>query len=304
MLVSLLLAGRAPAADSAPYEQSFDIGPVAVRVDCERTVIGLSETVQIGVTFSAPEHVRIEWPVLSAELDGFQKLGTRQEGPDQIEGLSRPFLVRRWFLRLEPLRLGSFSLNGLTFKYADGSQEWQTGEVKLPTLEIVPGPTSSADPATLRPLPLPPVPKSNSGWAQALRWMGIVLFVGTVTVLLLWRRRSGSESPVQRALEELRQLDGGELADSDAVRDFVGQVSQVVRGYLETAHGLQAPRQSTPEFLSDPHTAQVLRPEQRSALAEFLASADVEKFAAGEPGIEDARRCLRRARAFLAGEHA
>lgn len=300
MLAASLLSQGQAKAKTQEWTKKLDVGPVAVRVDAPATMIGLSETIEVSVTMVAPERVAIKIPDLTGMLGTCKVLGARVEGPDKLDR----FLARRWFLRLEPLRLGRCDLGTVTIEYKDGALDWQRGTVPLPALQVVQGPTSSADPATLRPIPSLPDPGEAAPWPQRLRWGGAALFV---IVVLLWIRsalktRPASMSAVQQALQALTGLERSDLLVTAGPRRFVEQATQIVRHYLEQAYGLAATHQTTIEFLASEPAKAVLTAGQRIALAELLESADVSKFAGPEPNAATCATCLRRARAFFAGE--
>jgi hypothetical protein len=230
--------------------------------------------------------------------------GIDTDGPDRFDGLFGQLQLLKWTLRMEPMQLGDCDLGSIAFEYKDEDLDWQRATIPLPRVKVVPGLVKNPDPATLRPIPDLPAPVSSQPVSimRWLRWGGIGLFVAT---LLNWlvkaaAHRGLSRSLAAASLDELRQME--QNGESQVPRARINEVCGVVRKYLEQAYELRAPRQTTPEFLSDSRTAEVLSADQRTALAELLESADAERFAAADPSDDDYHRCLRRARAFLAGE--
>lgn len=286
-----------------PITTKLDVGPVAVDVDVARSVFTLAEVVEISVTMTSRPHVEIEWPKIPESPDHYKVLGTTTDGPDRLD----KFDLRRWYARLEPLRLGPLQVADIPLRYKSGKEDWETGLVPIPRLEIVPGPSSSADPASLRSLPELPTPvdqETGSDFlSRALRWGGVAMALAVLLAAARSRFRRGApvRSPREDVLAALSELEDRGIG-IDGERAFVSDVTALVRAYLESAYGLEASRQSTPEFLANEAVRSVLTSGQQAALEEFLAAADIEKFASRPPTVEEARLCLRRARGFLAGE--
>ena len=76
----------------------------------------------------------------------------------------------------------------------------------------------------------------------------------------------------------------------------------ILRDYVQSTYSLPAERRATREFLAHPATQAAIPHGQIASLAEFLESADLSRFPESEPDASAAALCLRRARAFLAGE--
>jgi hypothetical protein len=145
------------------------------------------------------------------------------------------------------------------------------------------------------------VPETG-GFFRWLRYAGLVIaaIFGPWALFSYLKSRSGERTALEEATEELDQLEKN--ASQTDSRAIVATVADLIRRHLERAHGIRALQQSTPEILGDPKTVTTLTLEQREGLAEFFAAADIEKFAAREPTPEEARLCIRRARAYLASE--
>lgn len=299
LICSFLLA--APLA-AAPVTTKQDVGPIAVEVDLREDVVNLAEPVEISVTFLSLPHVEMRWPDLEPDAS-FRLIDTQMDGPD----LLGRFQARRWHARVEPLKLGKLQLPPINLEYRSGEEAWATGSISIPPVEVVPGPTSSSDPSTLRPIPsLPDETPSTTGIFRWFRYAGLILaaIFGPWALFTWLRSHSERTSPAEEALRELAQIEKVFTASPQDPRQTIVQVSDLIREHLGRAFGLSAPLQSTPEILSDSGTVASLSLVQREALAEFLQAADIEKFAPGEPTAEDCRICIRRARAFLASESA
>ena len=132
----------------------------------------------------------------------------------------------------------------------------------------------------------PPV-EIPSGWA----WVGWVVLVLAVAALGFWawrywqkRRAQAKVVPVIpphiRAKQRLREA----LALIGQPREFCILVSDTVRWYLEERFDFHAPERTTEEFLYELQETNLLTPDQKESLGEFLKRCDLVKFARYEPG--------------------
>jgi hypothetical protein len=126
-----------------------------------------------------------------------------------------------------------------------------------------------------------------SGWA----WLFWVLLVLAVAALAFWawrywqkRRAQAKIVPVVpphiRAKQKLREA----LALISQPREFCIAVSDTIRWYLEERFDFHAPERTTEEFLYELQGTNLLTPDQKDSLGEFLKRCDLVKFAKYEPG--------------------
>jgi hypothetical protein len=145
--------------------------------------------------------------------------------------------------------------------------------------------TASADTNALRDIK-PPV-EIPSGWAWVL-WVLLVLAVAALVMLawLYWKKRRAQAlfvppvPPHIRAKQKLREA----LAMIGQPREFCILVSDTIRWYLEERFEFRAPERTTEEFLYELQGTNLLTPDQKDSLSEFLKRCDLVKFAKYEPG--------------------
>ena len=137
----------------------------------------------------------------------------------------------------------------------------------------------------------PPV-EIPSGWA----WVGWALLVVAAAALAFWAfrywQKRRAQSPVIpivpphiRAKQKLREA----LALIGQPREFCIVVSDTLRCYLEERFDFHAPERTTEEFLYELQGTNLLTPEQKASLGEFLKRCDLVKFAKHEPGEPELR---------------
>lgn len=128
---------------------------------------------------------------------------------------------------------------------------------------------------------LPP-DEGGSPWAL---WIGLLvtaLIVITLTWLILRKRHIAplqrlAPAPHETALRALEDLSA--LLQEGQEREFVNQVSSVVRAYIQERFGLRAPHRSTEEFLREAAESTVLSAHDQELLRDFLCECDKVKFA-------------------------
>ena len=110
-------------------------------------------------------------------------------------------------------------------------------------------------------------------------------YCGTSLRWHYWKRKLGTAPTVPivpphvRAKQKLQEA----LALIGQPREFCIIVSDTVRLYLEERFNFHAPDRTTEEFLYELQSTDLLTPDQKESLAEFLKRCDLVKFAKYEP---------------------
>ncbi len=130
------------------------------------------------------------------------------------------------------------------------------------------------------------VPDPN-GWIRILIIVLIVAAVaGLIWLIVMQLRRSSAQRgeqqllPHEAALQRLQKA----LEIIHQPREFVIEVSDALRQYLEDRFRIAAPEQTTEEFVHAMRNDPQLDPHQKEALQKFLNTSDLVKFAKVEPG--------------------
>jgi hypothetical protein len=131
----------------------------------------------------------------------------------------------------------------------------------------------------------PPI-EISSGYAWV--WPLLILLAFVVAAFLLWRwfknRKMNIVLPPPvpahvRAKQKLAEA----LTLITQPKPFVIAVSDTARTYLEERFDFRAPERTTEEFLHELHGTDLLLPEQKESVGNFLESCDLVKFAKYEP---------------------
>ncbi|MEO7300917.1 MAG: hypothetical protein ABI042_20315 [Verrucomicrobiota bacterium] len=122
------------------------------------------------------------------------------------------------------------------------------------------------------------------------RWVWLALgFLLVVTIVFIlwrfWRKKQSAVLPEriilphERARQKLQQA----LALKAEPVLFTVAVSDTIRLYLEERFNFRAPERTTEEFLYELQNTDLLTPDQKQTLGEFLSRCDLVKFARYEP---------------------
>lgn len=132
----------------------------------------------------------------------------------------------------------------------------------------------------------PPLEISNgSEWF----WLTLLVLAILVIAFLFWRHMKKWQAnaplppPVPAHVRARKKLEEA-LALIGDPKPFVVAVSDAARAYLEERFNFHAPERTTEEFLRELSATDLLTPEQKESLGQFLESCDLVKFAKYEPG--------------------
>jgi hypothetical protein len=131
----------------------------------------------------------------------------------------------------------------------------------------------------------PPVEIPNA-WI----WLWLALATLALGGLLFWAWRRWQKKKVElplvpaipahvRAKQKLQEA----LALVGQPKEFCIMVSDTIRWYLEERFNFHAPERTTEEFLYELQETDLLLPDQKESLSEFLKRCDLVKFARYEP---------------------
>src|SRR4051812_48765397 len=125
-----------------------------------------------------------------------------------------------------------------------------------------------------------------TGWALVGWVPGILaIMVAAFFAWRYWRKRQEKLAvipvipPHVRAKQRLKEA----LDLIGQPREFCTAVSDTIRSYLEERFNFHAPERTTEEFLYELRETNLLTPEQKDGLGEFLKRCDLVKFARYEP---------------------
>ncbi len=135
-------------------------------------------------------------------------------------------------------------------------------------------------------------------WVVALAIVGVSTVVGFLVWLIKRKRPARPLTPREKALAviaEFRTQDGGEPYP------FAVRVSDALRAYIRDQHGLDAVTRTSVEFLEALRDNPAFTAAEKDAVAEFLESADLLKYARIKAGGDEIRALLDIAERLIRG---
>lgn len=292
---------QTPAA-TAPRVEEMAHGETEVTFTIDPPRVDYARDTLLTIEMSAPTGVRIALPPLDSRMQGFI-LGGTFEDPAVVEGQR---ITRRLNARLTPLPGHEHRIAPMAIRVNDNRATppvptWFPSHPIL--LEVIPPATVSAaadisdklEPVWIR----PPFKEVATYVLIALAVVALVFLLWKLAGRLHRQVKLMRMSPRERALKELAILLAKDLVARHKVKEFYLQLTMIVRRYIERAHKVRAPEQTTEEFLTAVADDPQFSHEVMQRLSAFLQAADLVKFAAYNPSDADVDRATRTARSYI-----
>ena len=293
--------------ESAPRTEDMSWGHVQIQVTAQPPKVEYDRDILLTIQVTAPREIDVKLPELADRFKGFLVSGSFDEGP-HASGDKTTFLRH---LSLTPVLAEEHRLAPFAVHYTDRSRTPPT-EGWFPTRPMVfeTVPPVAGDPGKEIHVNLVPVwihPPFRTVALYALAFLGAVgLLFGLWWLLRRIHRqiRLLRMSPRERALEELAALLAKDLVARDRVKDFYLELTMIVRRYIERAHSVRAPEQTTEEFLQAAAGDARFSAATVEKLRAFLQAADLVKFAAYRPAPDKVLAATGTARDYIESDTA
>ncbi len=140
------------------------------------------------------------------------------------------------------------------------------------------------------------------GWIWWVTGTAVAVALALLVALAM-RRRAAASLRVLRAEEwatrELQLLERDGLIERGDLHRFWVRLSGTLREYVERQFKIAAPEQTTKEFLAKAAAHPAIDGEHRQMLSRFLGAADMVKFAAHTPLVDECHKGLASAHEFV-----
>ncbi len=305
MVGCLLWAGvcQAAAPDtvaSQPLVSENSMGPVSVSLSFDPPVVRLDRDILLTIQITAPSNVVVKLPVMETRVKGFAIAGNYDDPAKMVAGKS----VRIRNLRLTPQIAQEYRVAPLAVTWKDpvsGAAQWfPTKPVVLPTealLKEVPGKDIAA---AQGPVWIYPGLKDVVNYGFALLGLGALGYLAWRLFRKIRRAvRLHRMSPRERALFELAELMARDLVGHHQVKAFYFELTLIVRAYIERAHAVRAPEQTTEEFLAAVSSDARFSRDVVRRLREFMQAADLVKYAGVQPDAASVEAATSTARNYI-----
>lgn len=316
LLTAIILSGCQGSSDAAKttttesnsIQRVTEKGPVRLIVRVTPVEPRLSDLVEMDIEVTADREIEITPPAFGNAVGDFLVRDYSERSPKRSE--SDNSQTRVFHYQLEPVHSGTHLIRSIAIPFVDrreaSESKDQPSVIESEPMEImITTELSDAVPdlAKLEPM-VPPQPIAQDRFVW---WLGLMALAAAVILgVLIYRHRTRGQMPLvpQQTPEEiaraaLAQLLSEGLPAQLLFQEFYVRLTGIVRVFIEGQTGLQAPEQTTEEFLRAMRSAQIFPIDRSERLREFLEAADMVKFAGQQPGAEQLESSIQRAREFI-----
>jgi len=259
-------------------------GPKAeARLDT--TILRVGDPALLTLTLQYDAALTPDLPDLSQLL---QRFSPRCRGWEQRESTADRLVVQECQLRL--YELGSHQVPAIEVAFIDAKGDTLLRSSQTLELEVVSARREGEDqPRDIKP------PLVIAG-VVPLWWLAVVLVLVLLVILCywLWRRRSVSTAPSQPPpapidfAAEFTRIAGLGLLERGDSKMYYSLLSENLRRFLEETLGVEAMEQTTSELAYALNQAEIDAQLTRQ-IVEYMATADLVKFARFHPDLDAAR---------------
>lgn len=292
-------AGAGSAADTPRIEETAR-GAVSATFTVDPPVVRLDRDTLLTIRVSSPTNLAVKLPPLETRLKGFALAGSYDEPVTVRDGKS----VRIRKVRLTPRISEEYRIAPLAVTWRDpatGAEQWfPTKPVVLTSEPLIAGEPGKTIGDPRGPVWIYPGLKGFLGYTAALLGLGALAY-GAWRLIRRIRRavQLRRMSPRERALFELAELIAKGLIARDRVKEFYFELTMIVRAYIERAHAIRAPEQTTEEFLAAVSNDPRFSPDVIKRLRNFMQAADLVKYAGFHPDAPSVDQATTTARTYI-----
>ena len=289
-------------AQTDTLEKSEKKGDVTVTMTVHPAKVQLDRKTLLTLRVSAPDHIQTIVPSLSDRLSGFVLSGEFSNPDTSVDGIrTREFNYRLTPKLAEEHRIAPMAISWVDTRNTESPGDWlATPPITIERASLV---QEGAD------LSLGDV--SDAIWLRpSMASIAVMILTVVIPLLIVFfiiraiiravrRQKAKGLSPAQLALKELHDLIQKSLPESGQVREFYFELTMIVRRYIENAHRIRAPEQTTEEFLRSASDSQIFTQETLDSLRAFMSASDLVKYAAQEPDELAIEHALHTARSYI-----
>ena len=290
--------------DQFEIEKEYQRGPLTWWVRASRKEISIAEKLTLVLETRVSEGYEVNLPQFGEKLEQFGVHDYRAPLPTLIEdGVLK--VEKRYVL--EPFLSGEYTIPPMEVTFwkregDDGTKHTVESEaITISVRSLLPEDGANSD---IRDIVGPKdLPRHVSFFVFVI--VGLVLVVAAILGWYLMKRRTSPRdtipvlAPHELAYRRLEAIVSKDLVNKGELKTFYGEISYVLRCYIEDRFGLHAPEQTTEEFLYKLGHSSVLRGEHKTLLKKFLEHCDLVKFAEHQPTDGEIQSTFDACRGFI-----
>lgn len=288
--------------------KTWERGPIKCIIDIDKSEITIADRLHLTITVITDDDYSVKLPEPGKKLSDFGIVDFHTSMPELTKN-GRKKITRTYVL--EPFLSGDYVIPEMTIHF------WKTGEDekkahKLETEKIIIH-VKSVLPKKLKSLKIADISPPEQMPEKISPWVWIWIGAGAAVILLccgigfiIYRRRHAAVINVEllvpaheRAISALEKLVSKNLIEKGEIKAFYHEISDILRRYIENRFGLNAPEQTTKEFLAGLNQNADFPVKFRGLLKDFLTHCDMVKFAAFMPSEKNIQDTFGSCRTFI-----
>ncbi len=293
--------GDAAAPESYEIDESYTRGPVRFRVALDRREITIADRLTMLLETRARDGYIVELPRFGEKLHEFG-IVDYETPPPELE--SDGTVVTRRIYRLEPFLSGEYRIPPMTVSFREEGDTLfhalESDTIRVRVGSILPDDQAGLE---IRDITGPVDYPASYKKALIIAAACIAAAAAAVFIVMRLRKRREREAPPpmahEVAFERLELLLARGWIEDKRYREFIEEISDILRHYIEDRFGLHAPERTTEEFLAEAESGPGIPADRRDMIGTFLMYCDLVKFAAYEPSADDVKRTFETCRDFI-----
>jgi len=301
--------GDTKAKDSLGIHRIFERGPVTVKIDIDKEEMTIADRLNLAISVTAAEDFEIELPGFGEKLEQFGIVDYYTTQPKLVDD-NKKMITRSYVL--EPFLSGDYTIPSMKVRFWERGKE-ETEQHEVETSEIIIK-VKSLLPETIGEKKLhdikPPVryPVSYAIWIWSGSIACIVAAVSIAVFIFVRKRKQAMTGKViskipahELAFDRLEKLVSENLIEKGEIKRFYEGISDILRRYIENRFSINAPDQTTEEFLAGLKTREDFPDNYQLLLKAFLTHCDLVKFAEHQPETTDIENTFESCKEFIMG---
>lgn len=281
-----------------------EIEPVQAEASFNKEAITIGEKVRYSIRVEMEKDTELKLPVVEAILNeaGF---AVRDFGEEKLKKIAQGRLRKEYWYSLDTYVTGSYVVPPIVIEYTLSDSmpgEVETAQVFLEVKSVIKDGETADD---IRDIKQPVEIKIS--YKKFIIWLVTsIVFIAVLVLIAAWlvkrRRKIKPQMVIPAHVVALRGLEKARamtLTSEEQIKEYYIVVSDIIRHYIENRFGINAPEQTTEEFLAELTTAATLSEQHKVLLRQFLKHCDMVKFAKYGPEKEEIEGIWSTAKKFV-----